>query len=106
MEAMYVSIEVLTTLGSFAGLLVAVVSGFAWVIRRTDAQVEHATNRLEARMDRLEDRMDRLEDRMDRLGDRMDRLQGELGGLARELTEVKIAVARLEGPLPRLVPAR
>ncbi len=85
MEAMYVSIEVLTTLGSFVGLLVAVVSGFGWVIRRTDAQLQHVTARLEGRMDRLEDRMGRLE---------------------RELTEVKIAVARLEGPAPRLVTAR
>lgn len=92
MEAMYVSIEVLTTLGSFVGLLVAVVSGFGWVIRRTDTQLEHVSARLEGRMDRLEGRMDRIE--------------GELAEVKRELTEVKIAVARLEGPTPRLVTAR
>ena len=85
MEVMYVSIEVLTTLGSFVGLLAAVVSGFGWLIRRTDAQLQHVAARLEGRMDRLEEHIGRVE---------------------RELTEVKIAVARLEGPIPRLVTAR
>jgi hypothetical protein len=92
MEAMYVSIEVLTTLGSFAGLLVAVVAGFGWTIRRTDTQLQHATGRLEASMDRLESRMDRLE--------------AQTYALTHELTEVKITIARLEGPPPRLYTAR
>jgi hypothetical protein len=92
MEAMYVSIEVLTTLGSFAGLLVAIVAGFGWTIRRTDAQLQHATGRLEARMDRIESRMDRLE--------------GQTAALTHELTDVKITIARLEGPPPRLYTTR
>lgn len=92
MEVMNVSIEVLTTLGSFAGLLVAVVAGFGWTIRRADAQLQHATGRLESRMDRIETRLDRLE--------------AQTYALTRELTEVKISIARLEGPPPRLLTTR
>jgi len=96
MEAMYVSIEVLTTIGSFTGLLVAIVAGFGWTIRRSDAQLQQLGDRLDGRIDRLEERLDA---RIDRLGERFD-------VLTHEVIEIKIAVARLEGPLPRLVPAR
>lgn len=43
----------------------------------------------------LETRFDGLDKRLDRLELRMDRLEGEV-------SETKIAIARLEGPLPRL----
>jgi hypothetical protein len=41
-----------------------------------------------------------------RLDARFDRLEDRVSGVEHELTEVKIAVARLEGPTPRLVTAR
>jgi len=96
MEAMYVSIEVLTTIGSFTGLLVAIVAGFGWTIRRSDAQLQQLGDRLDGRIDRLEER----------LAARIDRLEERFDVLTHEVIEIKIAVARLEGPLPRLVPAR
>jgi len=96
MEAMYVSIEVLTTIGSFTGLLVAIVAGFGWTIRRSDAQLQQLGDRLDGRIDRLEERLDA----------RIDRLEERFDVLTHEVIEIKIAVARLEGPLPRLVPAR
>ncbi|MBN9140997.1 MAG: response regulator [Micrococcales bacterium] len=93
---MYVSIEVLTTIGSFTGLLVAIVAGFGWTIRRSDAQLQQLGDRLDGRIDRLEERLDA----------RIDRLEERFDVLTHEVIEIKIAVARLEGPLPRLVPAR
>lgn len=111
---MYVSIEVLTTIGSFTGLLVAIVAGFGWTIRRSDAQLQQLGDRLDGRIDQLGDRLDgridQLDGRIDRLEERLDaridRLEERFDVLTHEVIEIKIAVARLEGPLPRLVPAR
>ncbi len=57
---------------------------------------------VDGRFDRVEQRADErfamVDGRFDRMDERFDRLE-------RELTEVKISVARLEGPRPRLIQA-
>lgn len=79
----------------------------------------------EARMDRLEIQMGRLDEKIDgvdhglsakidqldhRLSAKIDRLEtsvnARLDAHERELTEIKIAIARLEGPRPHLVTVR
>ncbi|MEW2009434.1 MULTISPECIES: hypothetical protein [Microbacterium] len=71
---MYVSVEVITMLATAATTLVAIISGFGWMIGRMDTRFAA----VDAKFDRIE----------------------------HELTEVKIAIARLEGPRPRLVSTR
>ena len=85
---MLVSVEVITMIASAVSVIVAFASLCGWFIRRMDARFD----KIDARFDRVEDRFDRVENR--------------LGGVEHELTEVKIAVARLEGPLPRLLTSR
>ncbi len=88
-ESVYVSAEAIAIVVSAGGLLLSMFGmfvGFAsWIVKRVD-KVEH---RLGARIDNVEHT----------LGERIT-------GVERELVEVKVAVARLEGPRPRLVPAR
>jgi hypothetical protein len=87
--SVYMSAETIAVVISTAGLLLGFVSAFAWMIRRSDAQFE----RLETR-----------------LGDRITGVERELvtriTGVERELVEVKIAVARIEGPPRHLIPVR
>ncbi|MGO1183183.1 MAG: hypothetical protein ACTHZ5_09745 [Micrococcaceae bacterium] len=82
---MYVSVEVLTVVISAVALMIAlgtsVVAGFAWLIKRMDQNFEQ----LDVRFDKVDQRIE---------------------GLHSELTEVKIAVARLEGPQRRIEIAR
>ena len=78
---MFVSVEVITTIAAAVSIVVAFAGLFGWFIRRLDA-----------RFDKVDARFERMEDR--------------LSGVAHELTEVKVAVARLEGPPPRLMTAR
>ncbi|WP_261393558.1 hypothetical protein [Microbacterium esteraromaticum] len=78
---MYVSAEIIATLSSFITLGIGIFALAAWMVRR---------------IDRLENKVDALEDK---LGARIDALAGEV-------TEVKIAVARLEGPPRHLLPVR
>ncbi len=78
---MYVSVEVITMLATAATTLVAIISGFGWMIGRMDARFAA----VDARFAAQDAKFDRIE---------------------HELTEVKIAIARLEGPQPRLVSTR
>ncbi|MDH5132888.1 MULTISPECIES: response regulator [Actinomycetes] len=78
---MYVSVEVITMLATAATTLVAIISGFGWMFGRMDTRFAAIVARFaiqDAKFDRIE----------------------------HELTEVKIAIARLEGPQPRLVSTR
>ncbi|WP_149084038.1 MULTISPECIES: response regulator [Microbacterium] len=82
---MYVSVEVITMLATAATTLVAIISGFGWMIGRMDARFAAMETKVDARFAIQDAKFDRIE---------------------HELTEVKIAIARLEGPRPRLVPTR
>lgn len=75
------SVEALSVIISAAGLVVAMFSGFAWVIHRTDSRIDKVDSRIEA-------------------------LTHEVSEVKRELSDVRVAVARLEGPFPRLLPRR
>lgn len=68
-----------------------------------DAALRSASN---LRFDAVTTRFDRLDGRLDGIDGRLDKLDDGLEGVRREVTEVKISVARLEGPRPRLIEAR
>jgi hypothetical protein len=83
---MYMSTDTLALIGSgLGGLLtlgIAMFAGFAWVIRRIDT----VEQKLGARIDRVEQN------------------QAEFRtSVEHEFTEVKVAIARIEGPRPRLI---
>lgn len=82
------SAEILAIVIAASGLLVTLFSAFfagiAWLSRRMDD-----------RFDKVDARFEKVDARFDRGDERIDEVRAEL-------TEVKIAVARLEGPRPRL----
>lgn len=72
------SVETITIVISAIGLLLGFVGVIGWLIKRTDEQFTAL---------------------------RSD-LGGRIAAVERELGDVKIAIARLEGPRPHFVPAR
>ncbi|PKQ34781.1 MAG: response regulator [Actinobacteria bacterium HGW-Actinobacteria-11] len=82
---MYVSMEIITILATAATTLVATVSGFGWMISRMDARFAAVDARFDAQEAKYDVRFTRIE---------------------QEVFEVKIAIARLEGPTPRFIAAR
>ncbi|WP_022880157.1 hypothetical protein [Microbacterium sp. B19] len=80
-----------------------VLSGSASVLGGMKWMLDRVEKRTSARFDRVDQRFDRLEARTDERFAEVDRRLQEVGGL---LTEVKIAVARLEGPHPPFLFAR
>lgn len=72
------SAELIAIVAAFVTLGIAMFAGFGWMIHRMDLRIDAVDKHL---------------------GDRIDRL-------ADEMTEVKIAIARLEGPPRQLTLSR
>ncbi|WP_312676764.1 hypothetical protein [Microbacterium sp.] len=77
------------------------------------AKIDGKATALGARIDGLADRVGNLEtttaalgSRIDGLADRVGKVETEIGGMRGDLVEVKISVARLEGPPRHLVTSR
>lgn len=114
---MFVSMEVITILGSTVTIIVAMASGFGWLVTRMDerfAMVEGRFSGMEERMDarfaasdaRMDARFAMVEERFSGMDARFGALEERLTGIEHEVTEVRIAVARLEGPPRRLISVR
>lgn len=76
------SAEVISIILVAAGVLITLGGGFfaglAWLLRRMD-------------------------ERFAKVDERLDKVDERLGLLQSEVNDVKVAVARLEGPYPRLI---
>lgn len=93
---MYVSAEVISIILAAAGVLITLGGGFfaglVWLLRRMDE-----------RLDRVDDRFDKVDARFDKVDERFNKMDERIGQLQTELNDVKVAVARLEGPHQRLI---
>ena len=110
---MMVSIELVMLVVSVATTLLGLATGFGWVITRMDARFAESEQRTNLRFDKVDERFDRVYAQFDRVDERFrrvdehfDRLEASMQELRSELGDVKISIARLEGPLPRLIVER
>ena len=105
------STDTLAVIGSGVGGLltlgIAMFAGFAWVIRRMDAMEHRLIVRMDSGDQRLDEKIDAVEHKLSQKIDAVDqRLSQKIDALEHGFTEVKIAVARIEGPRPRLIVER
>lgn len=101
------SVEIITMLATAATLLVAIIGGFGWTINRMDARFAAQDARLDARFAAQDARFDARFDAQEAKFDaRFAGVDARFDGIEQEIFDVKIAIARLEGPTPRLIPVR
>ena len=98
------SVEVLAIIIAAASLFVALggglFAGFAWMLRRMDERFVQAEVSVNERFNKAEVS---LSERFNKVDEKFDRIYDEMREIRTELTEVKISVARLEGPRQRLI---
>ncbi|OAN34025.1 hypothetical protein [Microbacterium sp. H83] len=133
---MFVSVEMMTVIGCAVSIIVAFVSACGWFLTRMDARFGALDASMGTRFAAQDARMEagfaaqdatmdarfaaqdaamearfaaqdaRMEARFAAQDTRFDRLEDRLSGVEHELSEVKVAVARLEGPRTRLLTSR
>lgn len=97
------SIETLTIVLSAVGIVLtlgaSLFAGFTWVVRHFDDRIDAVHEKLTTRIDAVEEKLTTRIDAVDlKLATRID-------NLAVEVVDVKIAIARLEGPPRHLATA-
>ncbi|MGP6176001.1 hypothetical protein ACTU6U_01700 [Microbacterium sp. A196] len=90
------SVEMITVLIGIVSILLAFAGAFGWMVHRMDLLENRLEHKLGARIDGLDGKISALDEK---LSARIDRV-------ADELVEVKIAIARVEGPPRHLLPVR
>lgn len=101
------SIEILATMITGLGLVVTLGSsmfvGFAWMLRRIDGVEARLSRRIDDVEEKLSHRIDRvyaeLSHRIDGVEEKLSR---RIDDVQAELVDVKVSVARWEGPRPQL----
>ena len=107
---MYLSVEVIAIIVSAAGVLISLGGGFfaglAWLLRRMDEQfqkVEARFDKVDERFAKVDERFDKVDERFAKVYDRFSAVDEQIRSVQSELNDVKVAVARLEGPQQRLI---
>src|SRR5690625_1346650 len=93
---MYMSAEMLATLLTGLGLLLSVVAAFGWMIHRMDLIAERLDARIPLTRPELKDDISALRTE---LKEDIAEVRDGLAGTNRELGEMRVSLARLEGPL-------
>ena len=117
---MFVSADVMGMIISLFAFAVTVLGGVGWMIghqtKRMDRRFDDVETRFSAQFDAVDTRfdavdarfngvdarLDRVDARLDRVENRLDKVETGLSSLKDELVDVKIAIARFEGPEKRL----
>ena len=84
---------VISAIGIVLTLGTSMFGGLTWVIYRMDARIDGVTGRIDSVEERLTARIDGVE----------EKLTARIDTVGADVTDLKIAVARLEGPPRHLV---
>lgn len=93
------SAELITMLSALITLCIGMFAGFAWTARRADTNLIALETRLNAQFEKVDSRFEKVDARF-------EKLDAQLQGLSRDLTDVKVSVARIEGTPRHLQPVR
>lgn len=92
-----------TAVGLVVTLSVTILSGMKWMLGRVEHRTDARFAEMDAHFERMDARFDRMDARFDRIETRTDERFAEVGA---SLMEVKLGLARLEGPHPPFLIAR
>lgn len=94
------SVETITIIIAAASLAATIVGGLfavaAWILRHTAQQMDD-------RFEKVYERFEKVDAQFEKVDAQFEKVDAQISGLREDLTEVKVAVARLEGPHPRLM---
>ena len=83
---------ILSAIGVVLTLTTTLFAAGAWMVRRIDDRIDAVDEKLSTRIDAVDDKLSTRIDAVD------DKLSARIDAIATDVTDLKIAVARLEGP--------
>lgn len=109
--------EVITTIVAVFGAVATLFSGVYVLNHRLETRLDHRLDKVDDRFDRVDEQFVRVDDRFftsdarfekfeAKLDGRFERIEEQLGVITADIVDLKVAVARLEGPRPTLLRTR
>ena len=83
---------ILSAIGVVLTLTTSLFAAGAWMVRRIDDRIDAVDEKLSTRIDAVDEKLSTRIDAVD------DKLSARIDAIATDVTDLKIAVARLEGP--------
>ncbi|WP_270622381.1 hypothetical protein [Microbacterium algeriense] len=101
---------ILSAIGVVLTLTTSLFAAGAWMVRRIDDRIDAVDEKLSTRIDAVDEKLSTRIDAVDeKLSTRIDavddKLSARIDAIATDVTDLKIAVARLEGPPRHLLTA-
>ncbi|WP_270365783.1 hypothetical protein [Microbacterium algeriense] len=90
---------ILSAIGVVLTLTTSLFAAGAWMVRRIDDRIDAVDEKLSTRIDAVDEKLSTRIDAVD------DKLSARIDAIATDVTDLKIAVARLEGPPRHLLTA-
>ncbi|WP_017203444.1 hypothetical protein [Microbacterium algeriense] len=91
---------ILSAIGVVLTLATSLFAAGAWMVRRIDDRIDAVDEKLSTRIDAVDEKLSTRIDAVD------EKLSTRIDAIATDVTDLKIAVARLEGPPRHLLTSR
>lgn len=91
--------EVINTMLAAVSTVATIFGGMYVMLRRLEGRIDARFERVDAQFERVDAQFARVDARFDKVDERFDRIEAEI-------VDLKVAVARIEGPQRSLLPAR
>jgi len=101
------SAELITVILTAAGLVITLGGGTlassAWILKRMDERFVRSEAHVTAQFNKVDEQFNKVDERFNKMDEQFKDIGTQFSELRSELNDVKVAVARLEGPHPRLI---
>lgn len=97
------SAEMITMIVGIVGAIATIFGGMYVMLQRLETRITARFEQVDARFSQVDARFDKIEKRSDA---RFDRVDEELREMRGDIIDLKVAVARIEGPQQTLLPSR
>lgn len=97
---------IVAVFGAVATIFVGVYALLSRFETRIETQLDQRFARVDEKFDRVDGRFAQVDEQMKNLSAEIGQVRDEVRAVAEDVVELKVAVARLEGPAPTLLLAR
>ena len=105
--------DVIGTIVAVFGAVATTISGMYVLLRRMERRIDLKFEYVDQRFEKVDQRFDKVDQRFEKVDQRFEKVdeefrlvREEIRAVAADVVDLKVAVARLEGPQPALLRVR
>ncbi len=97
---------VATAVGIVVTISTTILGGTKWMLQRVEQRSDRRFEQVDKRFEQVDKRFEQVDKRFEQVDKRFEQVDQQLRSVVDSVTELKISVARIEGPHPPFLIAR